>query len=210
MSASETPRYTNSPPRPRTRREGLHRRILAAVLALLMRPRSIGRRDRPLLRPVLAGGRIRLVAGRVRPGDGHLLISMFGMIYFFLKPGGTFYVEGLSSQLATAVFYFCGVCGAGEAARPRARGRWRWPWSGRRNCKARWTAAPRPRTRPAKPKAASAAWPTVLPRSSGCRTWTAAGPTSTAPGWSSPAALWRTNWATAGSGTSTPTTVNST
>ncbi|HEV3384291.1 MAG TPA: PAS domain S-box protein [Gemmata sp.] len=60
------------------------------------------------------------------PGIVTLLVSMFGMVYFFVPPKFSLVISGLGNQLAAGMFLFCGVCcaGLGEAqwvARRRAK-----------------------------------------------------------------------------------------
>ncbi len=60
------------------------------------------------------------------PGIVTLFVSMFGMVYFFVPPKFSLVVSGSGNLLATAMFFFCGVCcaGLGEAqwvARRRAK-----------------------------------------------------------------------------------------
>lgn len=57
------------------------------------------------------------------PGVITLLVSMTGIVFFFVQPHNTFAVERLSDQVAVAAFFFCGVgCAAlGHAQREAQR-----------------------------------------------------------------------------------------
>ena len=57
------------------------------------------------------------------PGIVTLVLSMLGMIYFFIPPRGSFLLTQFGDQLTTAMFFFCGVCCAalGEAQRVSRR-----------------------------------------------------------------------------------------
>ncbi len=98
--------------------------ILVGVLALLVRG---------VVDPLLSSDQIFVVAllGVVyvswqhgfRPALVTLIISVVGYMYFFLAPRGTLFITGLGNQLASALFFFCGVaCAAlGESQRVAQR-----------------------------------------------------------------------------------------
>jgi signal transduction histidine kinase len=101
--------------------------ILAGVLALLVRAAvdPILQSDHVYVLSLLAVVFVSWQCG-FGPGILTLFISMTGTIFFFMPPRRVFVVEGLGNQLATAMFFFVGVCCAalGEAqrlARRRAR-----------------------------------------------------------------------------------------
>ncbi len=94
--------------------------ILAAVLALLVRGaiEPLVESDHFYVLTLLAVVFVSWQCG-FGPGILTLFVSMLGMIYFFIGEKRSFVVANLSNQLATAVFFFCGVCcaGLGEAQR---------------------------------------------------------------------------------------------
>jgi signal transduction histidine kinase len=47
------------------------------------------------------------------PGVATLLLSMAGMVYFFVPPRYSFAITGFGNLLATSMFFFCGICCAG-------------------------------------------------------------------------------------------------
>jgi PAS domain S-box-containing protein len=101
--------------------------LLVSVLVLLLRAAV-----EPLVENdylfVLALFGVVFVSWRsgIGPGIITLLVSMFGMVYFFVPPKFSLVVSGTGNLLATAMFFFCGICcaGLGEAqwvARRRAK-----------------------------------------------------------------------------------------
>jgi PAS domain S-box-containing protein len=101
--------------------------ILSAVLALLVRAaiEPFAETSHVYVFSLLAVVYVSWRSG-LGPGIVTLVVSMAGMILFFIGKRHSFLVEGFGNQLATAMFFFCGVCCAalGEAqcvARRRAR-----------------------------------------------------------------------------------------
>ncbi len=99
--------------------------ILVAVLALLLRAAvdSVVESDHVYVLSLLAVVFVSWQSG-FGPGIITLCVSMVGMVYFFIPIRHTFVIEGFGNQLATAMFFFCGVCcaGLGEAQRIARRG----------------------------------------------------------------------------------------
>jgi PAS domain S-box-containing protein len=97
--------------------------LLAGVLALLIRAAvdPIVDSDHVYVLSLLAVVFISWRSG-FGPGIVTLAVSMLGMIFFFVGRRHTLIIEGFGNQLATAMFFFCGVgcAGLGEAQR-RAR-----------------------------------------------------------------------------------------
>lgn len=94
--------------------------ILAGVLALLVRAAidPLVAFDHVYVLSLMAVVFVSWQSG-FGPAIVTLAISMVGMVYFFVYPRYSFVVEGFGNQLATALFFFCGVCCAalGEAQR---------------------------------------------------------------------------------------------
>ncbi|HSQ55693.1 MAG TPA: PAS domain S-box protein, partial [Gemmata sp.] len=112
-------------PPPRTQVNDYIIGILAAVLALLIRAviQPIATTDQFYSLSLLAVVFVSWHSG-FGPALVTLFASMLGMLYFFIEPRNSFGIKELSNQLATAVFFFCGVfCAAlGEAQRRARRG----------------------------------------------------------------------------------------
>ena len=98
--------------------------ILAGVLALLLRAavHPLVANDHVYVLSLLAVVFVSWQRG-FWPGIVTLGVSMLGMIYFFVSTGRSLIVERFSDQLATGMFFFCGVCcaGLGEAQRVARR-----------------------------------------------------------------------------------------
>jgi PAS domain S-box-containing protein len=101
---------------------------LAGVLAVLVRAAldPLLGTDHAFVLAILAVVYVSWQCG-FGPGVVTLLVSMTGIVYFFVQPKESFVVERLSDQVAVAAFFFCGVtCAAlGHAQRVahrRARG----------------------------------------------------------------------------------------
>ena len=101
--------------------------VLAAVLALLLRAAvdDLVKSDHLYILSLVMVVFVAWQSG-FWPGLVTLAVSLVGMVYFFVEPRRSFVVEDFGNQLATALFFFCGVCCAalGEAqhtARRRAR-----------------------------------------------------------------------------------------
>lgn len=94
--------------------------ILAGVLALLLRAAvdPLTENDHVYVLSLLAVVFVSWQCG-FGPGILTLVISMAGMMFFFIPPRYSFVVAGVGNQLATALFFFVGVCCAalGEAQR---------------------------------------------------------------------------------------------
>jgi PAS domain S-box-containing protein len=88
--------------------------ILSAVLALLLRAAidSVAQTDQFFVLPLLAVVFVSWQAG-FWPAIVTLFVCLFGMLFFFMPPKYSFIVQGFSNQIATALFFFCGVCCAG-------------------------------------------------------------------------------------------------
>jgi PAS domain S-box-containing protein len=88
--------------------------ILSGVLALLLRAASdsVAQTDQFFVLPLLAVVFVSWQAG-FGPAIVTLFVCLFGMLFFFMPPKYSFIVEGFSNQIATALFFFCGVCCAG-------------------------------------------------------------------------------------------------
>jgi PAS domain S-box-containing protein len=94
--------------------------ILAAVLAILIRA---------ALDPLLGADQVFVVSLLAvvfvswqcgfGPGIVTLLLSMVGMVYFFVSPRRSWVIDDLGNQMAVALFFFCGVAcaGLGQAQR---------------------------------------------------------------------------------------------
>ncbi len=97
---------------------------LAGVLAVLVRAaldRLLGG-DHAFVLAILAVVYVSWQCG-FGPGVVTLLISMTGIVYFFVQPTSSFVVDRLSDQVAVAAFFFCGVgcAGLGHAQRESQR-----------------------------------------------------------------------------------------
>jgi PAS domain S-box-containing protein len=110
-------------PAPRLRVNDYTFAILAGVLALLVRAaiHQVVSTDHFFVLSLLAVVFVSWQYGFL-PSVVTLLVSMVGMVTFFIAPFDPNEGRGFSNVLATAMFFFCGVCcaGLGEAQR-RAR-----------------------------------------------------------------------------------------
>ncbi len=92
--------------------------ILASAMALLLRGAVDGLAGNDLIfvLPLLAVVFVSWQHG-FGPAIVTLLITMFGMTYFFIEPRGSLLITSFGNQVALALFFFCGVCCAalGEA-----------------------------------------------------------------------------------------------
>ena len=98
--------------------------ILAGVLALLLRAAldPLDMKDHMYVLTLLAVVFVAWQCG-FGPGIVTLILSMLGMIYFFIPPRNSFVIADFGDQLATSMFFFCGICCAalGEAQRVSRR-----------------------------------------------------------------------------------------
>ena len=97
---------------------------LAGVLAVLVRAAldPLLRGDHAFVLAILAVVYVAWQCG-FGPGVATLVVSMTGIVYFFVEPRSTFVVDRLSDQVAVAAFLFCGVgcAGLGHAQRESQR-----------------------------------------------------------------------------------------
>ncbi|MBP3955989.1 PAS domain S-box protein [Gemmata sp. G18] len=98
--------------------------VLVGVLALLVRGvvDTLLRDDQIFVVALLGVVYVSWQHG-FRPALVTLIITVVGYMYFFLPPRGTLFITGLGNQLASALFFFCGVaCAAlGESQRVAQR-----------------------------------------------------------------------------------------